>query len=1035
MRGHDDHASGDEPERIELDTGAERGTPDSGPATGTTAPADRGVARWRLRNWRLRSKLAVVLLVPALSTLTLAGLRLNTQLDDVELYGEVQRELRLSAQAAAVVDTLQLERDAAVHFVASRRDSGINAELSARASRVDTEVAKYRDVATTVAGIDEPVREAFQKSLQSLDALPALRNTTTTTLYPDVSVASAYGQIIASLAQVHRATASSLSHPDITPLSGANLALYSAKEQLFQQNAILLSTARRGGFGPNQEVALRASQSRLDAALAEFTNVASRENRQLYSDVVSGTSVDARNRLVTLSLVQSAESGRVSIGDTDVLKVGEETAALIRTVSQDIEKQADRAAADLVDAARTGAWRDAALVAFALIIAFALMAFVARSMVKPLRVLRRSAMDVARNRLPEAIKRIRTHRDPDLAAEEALVPVPITTTEEVGQVARAFDAVQREAVRLAVEQVALRANVNDMFINLSRRSQALVERQIAVIDRLEQDEQDPDQLASLFELDHLATQMRRNSENLLVLSGTTVARRVTRPVPINEVLGAAVSEVEKYARVQIAPAPELKVQGRVVNDLAHLIAELLDNATAFSKPTTKVTVRAIETRRGEVSIRIHDRGVGMQEQDVAEANSKLADPPEVDVSVAREMGLYVVGQLAKRHEIRVTLSNNDDIEGGVTAQVVLPVSLLHRGPEQPPTGRPTPPVPAREEPDVADSGVGVLAGVPKWTPDGAPSMFDAEPVPSVVETHRQEPAADFEPFRVEQTPTTDLFTATVTDSPAPSAAGVPDYTYPPLPQRPVPAAAEPEPEPEPAPRPVPPVEDEASTQRLPIYEDVLSRWFQGSEASEAPVHGDLSAESYDAGSDESYDAEPDPVSDADASSVPPESPAERTLFADRVDLVGPDTEPEPSRRTSGGLPKREPGPSAIPSSGAATVPGGWGASDDGWSAATALLGSTVDDTTTAGLPKRVPKARLVPGSLTGPSPRSATGAQRQSAGVATAEQPIPGRSADRLRQRFATYQRGIQLGRESADSDGLPWEGLPSQSDADKEQK
>ena len=314
-----------------------------------------------------------------------------------------------------------------------------------------------------------------------------------------------------------------------------------------------------------------------------------------------------------------------------------------------------------------------------LLIAFGLMAMVARSMLRPLRVLRRSALDVARNQLPDAIRRIRSHRDPERAAEEAIVPVPLNTTEEVGQVARAFDLVQREAVRLAVEQVALRANVNDMFINLSRRSQALVERQISVIDRLEQDEQDPDHLASLFELDHLATQMRRNSENLLVLSGTTVNRRVTRPVAIAEVLGAAVSEVEKYARVQIAPTPELSVQGRVVNDLAHLIAELLDNATAFSKPTTKVTVRTIETRKGEIAIRIHDRGVGMQETDIVESNAKLAEPPEVDVSVAREMGLYVVGQLAKRHEIRVTLANNDDIEGGVTAQVVLPISLLHKG--------------------------------------------------------------------------------------------------------------------------------------------------------------------------------------------------------------------------------------------------------------------------------------------------------------------------------------------------------------------
>ncbi|MEU5696123.1 nitrate- and nitrite sensing domain-containing protein [Actinosynnema sp. NPDC020468] len=993
----------------------------------------------------MRSKLAVVLLVPALSTLALAGLRLNTQLGDVELFGKVQRELELSAQVASVSDALQLERDAAVAFVAGeRRDA---AEWTKRSSEVDGQVSRLRDVTGSTSGIDQPVREAFQKSLQALDGLNALRNTTQGTLYPDSSVASAYTQILSALAQVHRVTASSLSNQDLTPLSGANLALYSAKEQLSLQNAILVATAKKHGFGPNQEVALRAAQSRLDAALTEFANTASPENRQRYSDIVSGSAVDARSQFVQLALVQQADQGEVSIPDADVLKAGEETAKLIRQVSVDIEKQADDTVQRLAAEASTGAWRDAALVAFALVIAFALMAFVARSMLTPLRVLRRSAMDVARNRLPEAIKRIRTHRDPERAAEEALVPVPIQTTEEVGQVARAFDAVQREAIRLAVEQVALRANVNDMFINLSRRSQALVERQIAVIDRLEQDEQDPDQLASLFELDHLATQMRRNSENLLVLSGTTVTRRVTRPVPINEVLGAAVSEVEKYARVQIAPAPELKVQGRVVNDLAHLIAELLDNATAFSKPTTKVTVRAIETRRGEVSIRIHDRGVGMQEQDVLEANHKLAEPPEVDVSVAREMGLYVVGQLAKRHEIRVTLSNNDDIEGGVTAQVVLPVSLLHRGADAPaPSQRPAPLPPRQADLSVEDSGVGVLSGVPKWTPEATPPFDrpDATPAPfpNAVHHHEAEPATGsaFEPFELEQTSAADLFTASVTETAPPPGADVPDYTYPPsLRAAPV---YEDEPEPEPEPVAHHHEDDASATQRLPIYEDVLSRWFQGNESSEAPVQGELTAE-------HAVHAAVSPAPPAPPRAAPPETVNERTMFADRAELMGPESEhdapteftrvppPPPAKPAAvpGGLPKREPAPSAIPSSGP-----GWGSADDGWSAASNLLKSTVDETTSVGLPKRVPKARLMPGSLGGPAPRPAAAPSPQPAangsspsGVATAAPPR--RSADRLRQRFATYQRGVQLGRESADGDGLPWEGLPLGSNADKEQK
>ncbi|WP_235921479.1 sensor histidine kinase [Lentzea tibetensis] len=910
-------------------------------------------ARYRLRNWRLRSKLAVVLLVPALSTATLAGLRLNVQLDDVELFSKVQRELSLSQQAMKVEDALQTERDWAVQCVGGGRANNC-AEHITRASRTDVEIAKYRDVAATTTGIDNVVLDTFTKSMQALDGLSNLRNTLIATKYPDISVISAYNQMIAAISQVNRVTVSGLNESEITPLAASSQSLYAAKEQLSQQNAILVSAALRKGFGPGQADALRAAQSRLDAALTEFDAVADQPTRQRFQDTVSGAAVDGRNRLVKLALVQDTDKQPLSITDAEVLKIGEETAGLVRDVSSFIEAQTNNKTVSLAETARQSAWRDAALVAASLVIAFGLMIVVARSMIRPLRVLRRSALDVARNQLPDAIRRIRTHRDPDRAAQEAIVPVPLNTTEEVGQVARAFDLVQREAVRLAVEQVALRANVNDMFINLSRRSQALVERQINVIDRLEQDEQDPDHLASLFELDHLATQMRRNSENLLVLSGTTVNRRVNRPVQIAEVLGAAVSEVEKYARVQIAPTPELMVQGRVVNDLAHLIAELLDNATAFSKPTTKVTVRTIETRRGEVAIRIHDRGVGMQEEDIAEANAKLADPPEVDVSVAREMGLYVVGQLAKRHEIRVTLANNDDIEGGVTAQVVLPVSLLHKGP--------APALPV----ETTGGGVtatddGALAGVPKWTPDSTPPAY-----PVAVETPEEATGR----HRVEATPADGLFTARTE---ATEIADEDAYSYEPPSGPPADKYDYEPPLTPPGDQPELPEQREPLTETLPALQELtdggLSRWFQSppGENGSAPVPADV--------------ADDTPVDE------------------------------EVQQETVAGLPKRQrsaaeqqkpsAAPETVPKAVADWAESDWGSADEGWRAAGALTNGGTE-TTENGLPKRVPRARLVPGS----SPRTTSPVPALAA-------PGSGRSADRLRQRFATYQKGVRMGRES----------------------
>ena len=210
---------------------------------------------------------------------------------------------------------------------------------------------------------------------------------------------------------------------------------------------------------------------------------------------------------------------------------------------------------------------------------------ITRAIISSLRTLRGAALEVAQKSLPDAVARMRGGTVPDVN----VAPVPVHTREEVGEVARAFDVVHAQAVRLAAEQATLQNTVNSMFVNLSRRSQSLVDRQLQLIEELESNEQDPDQLASLFRLDHLATRMRRNSENLLVLAGTDLAKRSTHHVPIVDVLQAAVSEVEQYERVTVEQPPTVTVLGRAANDLQHLLSELLDNATSFSPPETQVT--------------------------------------------------------------------------------------------------------------------------------------------------------------------------------------------------------------------------------------------------------------------------------------------------------------------------------------------------------------------------------------------------------------------------------------------------------------
>ena len=335
-----------------------------------------------------------------------------------------------------------------------------------------------------------------------------------------------------------------------------------------------------------------------------------------------------------------------------------------------LAKRANELASD----ARNTLYLNIGVIVGVLLVVSIATALIARSLVRPLRVLQNTALEIAGNRLPEMVRRL---RDADGSqAIEPISPIALNSTDEVGQVARAFDEVHREAVRLATEQAMLRNNVNAMFTNLSRRSQSLVQRQLRLIDELENAEQDPDQLASLFKLDHLATRMRRNGENLLVLAGEEPGRRWSQPVPLIDVLRAAASEVEQYERVTLRDLPTVEVAGRAVNDVVHLVAELLENATSFSAPERKVAVTGNLLNAGGVMLEIEDSGIGMTPEELDDANERLANPPVVDVAISRRLGLFVVGRLATRHGVQVRLRCS--ATGGITALVRISEPLVVR---------------------------------------------------------------------------------------------------------------------------------------------------------------------------------------------------------------------------------------------------------------------------------------------------------------------------------------------------------------------
>jgi anti-sigma regulatory factor (Ser/Thr protein kinase) len=535
-----------------------------------------------------------------------------------------------------------------------------------------------------------------------------------------------------------------------------------------------------------------------------------------------------------------------------------------------------------------------------------------------------------------------------------------------------------------------------------------VERQLGVIDRLEADEQDPDHLASLFELDHLATRLRRNGESLLVLSGAGLAKSVPKPVPAADVIGAAVSEIEQYARIELGIVPEVSVQGLAIHDLVHVLAELLDNATYFSEPETKITVRAVVTRKKALAIQVTDHGVGMSEDQIQEVNKRLADPPDLDVSVTRRMGLYVVARLAQRHNIEVRLRENEDIEGGIIARVVVPAEVLTQlradtrtppphnrneisMPSMPPINRQptahTPP-PAHKPP------------LPPPPQNGGPNSGGLVPLDqpiSLDDLVGNNNAAG--PFLSPAWPTTDDLTSVNGEGASSSANSAAETQFTPLvlPKRepkyvPVtpdqPPAAQPEAEKS-------ALEDDVPTRRLPIYQSVLSRWFseEGEAEPEAPVE------------------EPEPIvpdrRDHARQEAPPYSDYERQY--ERQPYETPQAEPapevqeEPEVRQEWPAP-REPEPVHLPE-----PKRGWeSAADNGWQAAQALLETKDEEITPAGLPKRVPNAYLVPGSV-GPS-------EQDVFADATIGQPGKGaiaRSATAARSRMASFQRGYTSGRHA----------------------
>ncbi|AWT45697.1 MULTISPECIES: nitrate- and nitrite sensing domain-containing protein [Streptomyces] len=661
----------------------------------TKSPAGPG-PRIALRNWRISTRLVSLLALPVVAATTLGALRINESMDDIQQLDNMKLLTEMTKQATELAMALQDERDQSAGPLAHKSTSDYTvAGYRTRTDRARTNFLKASDAVDDAStdGNLQGVRDSVIGIARDLNSLSKIRQRAFADQGNATQTVEAYHRLITHLLDLSQDMAEATSNPEMIQRTRALAAFSSAKEYASVQRAIIAAAlpANNTTYGNLSENDRAYAQSALDSENSEtntFQAIYGTEKAvELLKPIEQGNpTIEATDLYASRAL--SGTGGLKKLDKRSYRDWVDDSSTKIQQM-KNIEHQLLDEMEQKARALRAESEREAiisgALILLVLGVSLVGAFVVARSMIRSLRRLEETATKVAAERLPELVKQL-SESDPQ-DVDTSVESVGVHSRDEIGRVAAAFDDVHREAVRLAAEQALLRGNVNAMFTNLSRRSQGLIQRQLSLISELESREADPDQLSSLFKLDHLATRMRRNGENLLVLAGEEPGRRWTRPVPLVDVLRAAASEVEQYERIELASVPATEVAGRVVNDLVHLLAELLENATSFSSPQTKVKVTGHALPDGRVLIEIHDTGIGLSPEDLAAINERLASPPTVDVSVSRRMGLFVVGRLSQRHGIRIQLRPSDS--GGTTALVMLPVDVAQGGkkPQPPKAGQ------------------------------------------------------------------------------------------------------------------------------------------------------------------------------------------------------------------------------------------------------------------------------------------------------------------------------------------------------------
>ncbi|MFL6072718.1 MAG: nitrate- and nitrite sensing domain-containing protein [Mycobacteriales bacterium] len=918
-------------------------------------------------NLPIRAKVGLVTAVSATAILLVAALATTAAFGTWSAARRDARQAAADRPAQALLHDLQRERDLTTGVLAAtgvnagkQTVDSLNAELKQARLNTDRSSQEWREQVTGLGGA--ATRPPYSRVTDGLGQLPALRQAIGAGSLTAATVLGSYGNLISGVLALPPQVPPAGAGGDLAAGVRALIDLRQASELDSQLRGLLFTSAFQDRFAFVDAGTFADLRARRDAALTEFRTDATSGQRSQVNRAVSGQAVLAAARLEQRA-ADRRQAAKLGIDPQQWWQAATTQLEQYHKAQQSLLDDVVTRSQALATSKLERAWLYLAAGVLDLIIAALATFYIANLIAAPLQRMRAAALNVARQLLPDLMHRLERSEPP--RPEDTAPPLDIDTRDEIGQVAQAFNQVHAEAVRGAIEQAELRRNVAQMFTNLARRSQSLVDRQIQLIDQLEQTEDDPDRLSEMFKLDHLATRMRRNDENLLVLAGENTARRWSRPVSLVNVLRAAASEVEQYARVELtALENDLPISGHAVNDVVHLIAELLENATGYSSPRTKVLVSS-RMVGPNLMVEIEDQGIGMAPVMLSAINERLSRPPTAtDVDVSKHMGLYVVSQLAARHRIKVQLRASP--LGGVIAMILIPAACLRphgeqqlggfpggQGFAQPraltaqPTATPPPPrMPApQRQPYASGSTPPVQFNTGSFPP--APTQYGTGSTPPV-------------PYGGGSTPPAQYNTGSLPPAPYRPAAG--EQARPP--QSPPQSPPQP-PQPPPfAPAPgyrldgpgstllgggAEPADayDERGPEQPPIYATIESEWFRDN-------------------------------------SVPP------------VEAASPPVAPTPAA----------PAPTPVTPYAAAPV---WTTpADTGWQAATGAARPQPAGTTEAGLPRRDPGAQLVPGSA------------RAVDAPPSLQRYGPGgdheRAARTARTLLAAYRDGVERGRSVRDA-------------------